>query len=53
MINFAYDILKMRIMNEGWAPTGKSVRHIGFDQLPILGAPAKEEGKLIGWIVEA
>lgn len=40
-------------MNEGWAPTGKSVRHIGFDQLPNLGTPAKEEGNLIGWIVEA
>jgi hypothetical protein len=53
MINFAYDILRMRIVNEGWAPTGKSVRHIGFDQLPILGTPAKEEGNLIGWIVEA
>jgi hypothetical protein len=38
MINFAYDILKIRIMN---------------DQLPILGTPAKEEGNLIGWIVEA
>jgi hypothetical protein len=41
------------MMNEGWAPAGKSVRHIGFDQLPILGSPAKEEGNLIGWIVEA
>jgi hypothetical protein len=45
--------IERRIMNEGWAPTGKSVRHIGFDQLPILGTPAKEEGNLIGWIVEA
>jgi hypothetical protein len=53
MINFAYDILKMRIMNEGWAPTGKSVRHLGFDQLPNLGTPAEEEANLIGWIVEA
>jgi hypothetical protein len=52
MIDFAYDIVRMKITNEGWAPIGKSVRHIGFDQLPILGAPAKEEGNLIGWIVE-
>jgi hypothetical protein len=53
MINFAYDIIRTRIENEGWAPAGKSVRHIGFDQLPVLGAPDKEEGNLFGWIVEA
>jgi hypothetical protein len=52
MINFAHDIVRMRILNEGWEPNVKSVRHIGFDQLPILGAPAKEEGNLIGWVVE-
>jgi hypothetical protein len=53
LINFAYDILGIRITKEGWAPSGKSVRHIGFDQLPILGSPAKVEGNLTGWIVEA
>jgi hypothetical protein len=52
MINFAQDILRMRILNEGWTPAAKTVRHIGFDQLPILGTPAKAEGNLIGWIVE-
>ena len=52
MINFADSIVRTRIMNEDWAPTGTSVQHLQYDQLPVLGAPAKEEGNLVAWVLE-
>jgi hypothetical protein len=33
--------------------TEKSMQHTEFSELPVLGDPAKREGKLIGWIVKA
>ena len=52
-MNFANSIVRPQIVNEGWEGTEKNVQHIEFNELPVLGKPAKEEGDFIGWIVRA
>jgi hypothetical protein len=44
IINFANSIVRLQIVNEGWEGTEKSLQHIEFNELPVLGKPAKEEG---------
>ena len=51
MINFAHDLVRLRIMNEGWAPTEKNVQSIRFYLLPTLGEPARKEGGFTAWVV--
>jgi hypothetical protein len=51
--NFANSIVCLQIANEDWQGTEKSLQHIEFNELPVLGKPAKEEGNLIGWILRA
>jgi hypothetical protein len=53
IINFAHSIVCRQIVNEGWQGTEKSLQHIEFNELPVLGKPAKEEGDFIGWILKA
>jgi len=53
IMNFANSIVRPQIVNEGWEGTEKNVQHIEFNELPVLGKPAKEEGDFIGWIVRA
>jgi hypothetical protein len=53
IINFAISIVRLQIVNEGWEGTEESLQHIEFNELPVIGKPAKEEGGLIGWIVRA
>jgi hypothetical protein len=51
IINFADSIVRPQIMNEGWEGVEKSVQHMEYNELPVLGDSAKEEGDFIGWIV--
>ena len=53
IINFAKNIVWLQIVNEGWHAIEKSLQHIEFNELPVLGKPAKEEGDFIGWILRA
>src|SRR5258705_5239299 len=53
IINFANSIVRPQIVNEGWEGAEKNVQHIEFNELPVLGKPAKEEENFIGWIVIA
>jgi hypothetical protein len=52
LIAFAESVVQTRITNERWAFSDRIPEHIQFDQLPVLGSPAREEDKLIGWVVE-
>jgi hypothetical protein len=51
IINFAKNLVWLQIVNEGWQGIEKSLQHIEFNELPVLGKPAKEEGDFIGWIL--
>jgi hypothetical protein len=51
IIDLAKNIVCDQIVNEGWQGTAKSLQHIEFNELPVLGKPAKEEGDFIGWIL--
>jgi hypothetical protein len=53
IINFAKNIVWLQIVNEGWQGIEKSLQHIEFNELPVLGKPAKEEGDFIGWILRS
>jgi len=52
-MNFANGIVRLQVVNEGWEGTEKSLQHIEFSELPVIGRPAKEERGFIGWIVRA
>ena len=47
IINFAKNIVWLQIVNEGWHAIEKSLQHIEFNELPVLGKPAKEEEDFI------
>jgi hypothetical protein len=51
LINFADSIVLLQIMNARWEGVDKRAEHVEFNELPLLGDPAKEEGNLVGWIV--
>jgi hypothetical protein len=53
IIDFANSIVCLQIVNEGWQGIEKSLQHIEFNELPVLGKPAKEKGDFIGWILRA
>jgi hypothetical protein len=53
IINFAKNIVWLQIVNEGWHAIEKSLQHIEFNELPVLGKPAKEEEDFIAWILRA
>jgi len=53
IMNFANGIVRLQVVNEGWEGTEKSLQHIEFSELPVIGRPAKEERGFIGWIVRA
>jgi hypothetical protein len=48
IINFAKNIVWLQIVNEGWQGIEKSLQHIEFIELPVLGKPAKHEGDFTG-----